>query len=65
MWVKLSSIIINGHVDQCLVDETDKLTIIWGVDDLNTHKSTVGNDTGTVAVFGTPGNFFAFSVADG
>lgn len=65
MRVELSSIVIGGHVDLCLVDETDKLNIVRGLDDLDTLENTVGNETGTMATLGAPGNFLTFGVTDG
>lgn len=65
MRVKLSSIIIASQVELCLVDVTDKLNIVRGLNDLDTRDSSFGNETGTMAVFGAPGHFLAFSVADG
>ena len=65
MRVELSSIVINSHVDQGLVDETCNLDIVWCLDELDTRESTSGNETGAVTGLGAPGNFLAFSVADG
>jgi hypothetical protein len=41
------------------------LDIVWCLDELDTYRSTSGNETGAVARLGAPGNFLAFNIADG
>lgn len=65
MWVELSTIVVVSDVDQGLVDVTCKLDIVRCLDNLDTRESTGGNETGAVARLAAPGNFLAFSVADG
>jgi len=63
--IELSSIVIGGHVNEGLVDETDNLDVVWGLHELNTLEGTSGDEASAVTGLGAPGNILMFRLTDG
>ena len=64
MGVHFSSPVTLLDVDEGLVEETDGLNIVGGLDPLEPSESTLRNETSTVTRLGAPCNHLALNVAD-
>jgi len=62
--VKLSSVVVRGHVNLGLVDEAVDLDVRRGHKHLNTLKSTIGNEASAVTGLCAPGNFLLLGITD-
>lgn len=62
MRIEFSTGIVLLKIDQSLVDITDDLYVVRSLHELDTSQSIWGNDSGTAARFGTPGDFFALCI---
>jgi len=62
--VHLSTKVPVGHVYLSLVDETNNLDIVGSFKELETSQGALGDEAGTVARLGAPGNHLAFDVSD-
>lgn len=63
--VEFSSIITGSQVNQRLVDETTKLIILAGDEQLDTLEGTGWDETCTVTRLGTPGDLIGLGVTNG
>ena len=64
MGVHLTSRVVGLEIHLCLVDKTDDLDVIWGLHELNTLERAVGDETGSMAGFGTPCDGLVFGLTD-
>lgn len=63
--VELSSTVVGLEVDLGLVNETNDLEVAGGLHELNTGDGTSGDDTGTTALLGAPGDLLTLGVTNG
>jgi len=62
--VEFTSLITRRETDLSLVDETDSLDIVLGIQPLDTSDSAGGDDARTVAGLGAPSDFTSFTLAN-
>ena len=63
--VELSSTVVGLNVDLRLVDVADDLEVAGSLHELDTSERALGDDAGTAALLGAPGDFLALGVTDG
>ena len=63
--IELSFVVVGTKVDEPLVNETDDLSVVGGLHELNNLEGTSGDEVRTVIGLGAPGNFFMFRPVDG
>ena len=63
--IELSFVVVGTKVDEPLVNETDDLSVVGGLHELNNLEGTSGDEVRTVIGLGAPGGFFMFRPVDG
>lgn len=62
--IHLTSIVALDHVNLRLVDETNNLDVVGGLDELHTGERAFGDETSAVSGLGAPGDHGSFDISD-